>query len=73
MMLMKGASPVPVAQEIERAAGQQVVDDECARGLAAHQDAVRFPDVLQPRGERPVRHLDGEELEGFLVGGLTML
>src|SRR4029077_3775567 len=35
----------------------------------ADQDAVRLLDVLQTRGERTVRHLDGEELRSVLVVG----
>lgn len=47
----------------------EIVDHQRAHRLAADQDGVAFLEVLQPRGQRPVLHLDAEELEVFLVIG----
>ncbi|MGY4442782.1 hypothetical protein ACVW04_005601 [Bradyrhizobium sp. LM2.3] len=40
-----------------------------ARRLAADQNDVAFPDLLEPRGQRSVLYLDREELERLLVIG----
>ena len=44
-------------------AGPQIGQQQRAGRLAADQDLVAGLDMLQPGGERPVRHLDAEELE----------
>uniref|UniRef100_A0A0R3QHZ1 4Fe-4S Mo/W bis-MGD-type domain-containing protein n=1 Tax=Brugia timori TaxID=42155 RepID=A0A0R3QHZ1_9BILA len=55
------------AEQVEALAGQRVVDEQRAGGLAAHDDGVAHLDVLQPRGQRAVFHLDAQELEVLLV------
>ena len=50
-------------------AREQVAGDQRAGRLAADQDDVAFPDVLQARGQRAVLHLDAEEFERLLVIG----
>jgi hypothetical protein len=67
MMLMNGARPVPVPKQVQALAGQRVVDQQRAGGLAAHDDGVAHLDVLQLRGERAFFHLDAQELEVLLV------
>ena len=57
------------ADEIEVAAVLEIVDHERAGRLAADDDLVALLQVLQPRGQRAVRHLDREELEPVLVIG----
>ena len=56
-------------QQQQTLARNQIVGDQRAGRLAADQDRVAFPDLLQLRGQRPVRDLDGEEFELFLVIG----
>ena len=50
-------------EQVQALARQQVVGHQRARGLLGHEDGVAHLDVLQARGQRPVRHLDGEELQ----------
>src|SRR5690606_9702252 len=57
------------AEQVEVAAGVQVVDQQGAGGLAADQHAVARLDVLQARGQRAARHLDAEELQLFFPVG----
>ena len=60
---------MPVAKQVQPLARQQVVDHQRAGGLAADDDRVADLDVLQPRGQRAVVHLDAEELQVVLVVG----
>ena len=53
-----GGHAGPGAQQIQVLAGQQIVDEEGACGFAADDDFVAHLDVLQPRGEGAVLHLD---------------
>src|SRR5262245_46923347 len=65
----EGRQPRAGREQQQAAAGQEIVGDQRARRLAADQDGVALPDLLQLRGERAVGDLDGEELELFLVIG----
>jgi hypothetical protein len=56
-------------QQQQALARNQIVGDQRAGGLAADQDLIALADLLQLRGQRPVRDLDGEELQFFLVIG----
>ena len=56
-------------QQIKPSAGQQVVDQQRAGGLAAHQYGVAHLNVLQARGQRPFLDLDAQELEVLLIIG----
>ena len=49
--------------------GPQIVEHERPRGLAAHQQAVAFLQMLQPRGQGTVLNLDAEEFKMFLIVG----
>jgi hypothetical protein len=51
------------------AAVLEVVEHQRPGRLATDDDAVALPQMLQPRGQRPVGHLDREERELFLVVG----
>ncbi len=55
------------AEQVKIAPWQQMVQQQRSGRLAAHQHPVTFAQVLQPRGERPVGHLDTEELEFLFV------
>ncbi len=55
------------APQIEHAPGRQVVEDERAGGLAPDEDPVAGLDVLQPGRQRPVLHLDRQELELLVI------
>ena len=55
------------AQQVQAPPGQQVVDHQRAGGLAADDHGVAGAHVLQPRGQRAVRHLDAEELQVVFV------
>ncbi len=55
------------ADQVEVAAVEQVVDHQSSRRLAADDDGIAFLEVLQPRGQRTVLHLDGEEFELVFV------
>jgi len=65
----KGRKARAGRQQEQPPARQKIVGDQRARRLAADQDGVAFPDLLQTRGERTILHLDREELELFLVIG----
>jgi len=54
----EGRQPGAGRKQVEPLAGQQVVDDQGAGGLVADDDRVAGLDVLQPRGQRAVGHLD---------------
>ncbi len=56
-------------EQVEVAPRQQVVGDQGAGGLAADHDLVAHLEVLQPRGQGAVGHLDAEELQVVLVVG----
>ena len=56
-------------QQQQALARNQIVGDQRAGRLAPDQDGVAFPDLLKPRGQRPVGDLDGEEFQLFLVIG----
>ena len=56
-------------EQIERAAGTEVVDHQGAGRLTADDDFVPGPEVLQTRGQGSVRNLDREELERVVVMG----
>ena len=58
-----------VELQVQALAGQRVVDQQGAGGLAAHDDGVTHLDVLQLRGEGAFLHLDREELQVLLVVG----
>jgi hypothetical protein len=68
MMLMKGARPCRWTAGTGSCRAQ-VVEHQRAHGLAADHDLVARLQVLQPRGQRAVRHLDAEELEVLVVVG----
>src|SRR5262245_15684701 len=55
------------ADQVEVAAGFEIVDDQRAGRLAADDDGIADLEVLQTRGERAVLHLDGEEFELVFV------
>ncbi|MNZ80954.1 hypothetical protein D3C78_996080 [compost metagenome] len=55
------------ADHVQVLAGQQVVDQQRARGLLADDDGVTDLDVLQLGRQRAVFHLDRQEFEVFLV------
>ena len=57
------------ADQIEVAAVPKIVDHQRAGGLAADDDLVALLEMLKPRGQRPVRHLDRKEFEPVLVIG----
>ncbi|MNN24134.1 hypothetical protein D3C81_1375520 [compost metagenome] len=57
------------AQQIQVLARQQIAENQRAGGLAADHQLVARLQVLQPRGQRAVRHLDAEELEMLFVVG----
>ncbi|KAG5720591.1 hypothetical protein E4T56_gene14063, partial [Termitomyces sp. T112] len=57
------------ADEVEIAALFQVVDDQRAGRLSADDDLVALFQMLEPRGQRAIRHLDREELQRVLVIG----
>ena len=57
------------AEQIEMLAGQEIVEQQRAGRLAADDDGIAFLEVLELRGEGPVRHLDREELQRVLVVG----
>jgi hypothetical protein len=59
----------PGRQQQQPRAREQVVGDQRAGRLAAHQNGIAFPDFLQPRGQRSVGDLDREKLQFFLVIG----
>ena len=65
----EGRGARPGAQQIEPLSRLQIVQDQRSGRLAADQEPIAFADVLQPGGERPVRHLDAQELEVLLVIG----
>ncbi len=55
-------------QQPQRAAGLEVVGHQRAGGLAADQHGVARHHMLKARGQRPVLHLDGEELQLLVPG-----
>ena len=57
------------AQQVQVFAGQEVINQQGASGLAAHHNLVAHLDVLQLGGERTVLHLDAQELKVFFVVG----
>jgi hypothetical protein len=67
MTLKNGASPG--ADEVEIASVLEIVDHQRAGRLAADDDLVTLPQMLETRGQRPVRHLDREEFQPVLVIG----
>ena len=50
------------AQQIQVFAGQQIVDEQSARGFATHHNFVAHLDVLQLGGEGTVGYLDAQKL-----------
>ena len=56
-------------EQIEIFAGQEVVDQQGACGLAADDDLVAHLDVLQTRSQRTVLHLDAEKFQMLFVIG----
>ena len=46
------------AQQVQVFSWQQVIDEQSAGGFATHDQGVAHLDVLQARGQRPIRHLD---------------
>src|SRR5439155_379507 len=56
----KRREPGASADQIEVAAGFEIVDDQRAGRLAADDDLVALLEMLEPRGQRSVRHLDRE-------------
>ncbi|MNL24189.1 hypothetical protein D3C87_1456130 [compost metagenome] len=57
------------AEQEQMLAGLQVIDNQGADRLAADQNGVALFQMLQPRRERAVLHLDAEEFEVFFVVG----
>src|SRR5947209_9832430 len=55
------------AEKVKIAAVEQVVEDERAGRLAADNNGIANIEVLQPRRQRAVLHLDREEFEVLLV------
>src|SRR5690606_904505 len=55
------------AEQVQVTAGQHVVQNQGAGGLAADDDVVAFLDMLQARGQRAIRYLDAVELHGVFV------
>ncbi|MPM76061.1 hypothetical protein SDC9_123056 [bioreactor metagenome] len=55
--------------QIQILAGQQIVDQQRARGLLAHDDGVTHLDVLQLGGQRAFGYLDRQELQMLFVVG----
>ena len=60
--------PVPI-QMLQILAGQQIVDQQRARGASAHDDGVTHLDVLQLGSQRASGNLDGQELQTLFVIG----
>src|SRR5665213_2422424 len=56
-------------QQQQALARDQIVGNQGAGRLAPDQDGVALPDLLQPRRQRAVGDLDGEEFQRFLVIG----
>ncbi len=61
--------PSAGADQVEIAAVFQIVDDKRAGRLAADDDLVALLEMLETRGQRPVRHLDRKKFEPVLVIG----
>ena len=57
------------AHEVQAFARQQIVDEQRARGFAAHHNGVTHLNVLQLRGERAIGHLDAQKLQVLFVVG----
>ena len=57
------------ADQIEIAAVLEIVDHQRSGRLAADDDLVALLEMLEPRGQRPVRHLDRKEFQPVLVIG----
>jgi hypothetical protein len=55
--------------QVQVFARQEVVAQQGAGGLAAHNDGVAHLDVLQFGGQRAVGHLDAQKFEVFFVVG----
>ena len=53
----------PGAEQVQGSARMQVGNQQGAGGFAPDQHGIAGLDMLQARGQRPVRHLDAEELE----------
>ena len=60
---------MPVDEQQQPLAGQQIVGHQRAGGFAPHQHDVALFHPLQAGGQRAVRHLDAEELQHVLVVG----
>ena len=54
-------------QHVKPLAGQQVVNDQRACGLAADDHFVTHLNMLQARGQRAVWHFDAQKLQVFVV------
>ena len=65
----KRRQPGAGAQQIQRLARPQIVLNQRARRLAAHQNVIARRQLLQMRGQRPIRHLDREKLKLILMIG----
>ena len=51
----------------------QVIENQRAGGLAAHEDALARLQVLKARGQRAVLDFDAEEFQFVLVRALATL
>ena len=56
-------------KQIQVFAGQQVIDQQGARWLAANDDLVAHLDMLEARGQRTVLHLDAQKFQMLFVIG----
>src|SRR5690606_31089117 len=65
----KGRQPGAGAQQVEVAAGEQVIQGQGAGGLAANEDLVPGLEVLELGSQGTVGDLDTEELQLILVVG----
>ena len=65
----KGRKAGAGRQQQQALSGDQIVGNQGPGRLAADQDDVAFPNLLQPGGQRAVGDLDREELQLFLVIG----
>ena len=61
------ATPRTRGQQPQIFARQKVVMDQRSGWLAPDQDLVTDLDMLQPRGQRTVRHLDREEFKLVII------
>ena len=65
----KGRQSSAGRQHVKPFAGQQVVNDQRAGGLATHDHLVAHLNMLQARSQRAVGYLDAQELQVFVVVG----